>query len=111
MQEEESLDAGITLGDGTVENDMYCELDTGVDVHLLKGSLNYKNVLASSWFMHDFSAKLHLDVGTTLRLYQNLNLGDGYISFGDGVTLASVFDKSITGATGQLGAFITEILP
>ncbi|MDZ4153200.1 hypothetical protein, partial [Methylicorpusculum sp.] len=110
MQEEESIDAGITLGDGTAENDMYCELDTGVDLYLLKGSLNYKNVLPGSWYMHDFSSKLHMHAATTLRLYENIHLGTGYISFGDGATLAFVEGKSITGSTGQMGAFYTTII-
>lgn len=110
MQDEELIDAGITVGDGSANNDMYCELASGVELYLLKGSLNYKNAVLDSWYMHDFSAKLLLDTGTTLRLYENIDLGSGYISFGDDTTLAYVADKSITGATGQMGTFNTTII-
>jgi hypothetical protein len=110
VQDGELVNMGITLGDGVAEHDMYCELFSGVDVHILNGFFNYKNVSPNSWFMHDYSSKLFMDAGTTLRLYQNLTLGGGYISFGDGSTLAYVQGKSITGATGQEGAFYTTVI-
>ncbi len=111
VQDGKSIDAGITIGDGTVQNDMYCEFAADVAVHMLAGSLNYKNVSLNSWYMHDYTSRLYMDANTVFRLYQNLDLDDGYLFYGDGVTLASASGKSITGATGQLGAFNTESLP
>ncbi len=111
VQNGESIDAGITIGDGTIENDLYCEFVADAEVHMLAGSLNYKNASLNSWYMHDYTSRLYMDSKTIFRLYQNLDLGNGYLFYGDGVTLESAPGKSITGATGQLGAFYTENLP
>jgi len=83
------VDNGITLGDGIqASSDFACNITTGARLRISQGSLNYKNILSSSWLMENGLSTLNLGAHTTLRLYNTINLGFGIAVCDDNVTIA-----------------------
>ena len=91
------VNEGITIGDGTSAGDCTVCIKSGGTFTYDNGSLNYKNVKANSWLMESDNSKLKMKTGTTLRLYESLNLGKGKIIFAGKSTLAYVAGKELIG--------------
>lgn len=77
---------GIILGDCNGADDVICIISAGSQLTLLQGSLQYKNVNASSFIMLNSLASLYIGDNASLYLYQNLN-GAGLTYFGNNATL------------------------
>ena len=105
-EEDVTVDGGITLGDGTLDNDFSCQILSGVCLSVSQGSLNYKNVSASSWCLNNIISSLFIGEDVTLNLYQNLNLGEGSIIFGDNAILGQAEGKDVTGALRPQGQLL-----
>ena len=103
------IDEGIIFGDGNSDNDFVCEIATGVTLEVSEGSLVYRNVLGSSWIMHQ--SKLFMNNDSNLYLYQNLNLGDGTMGFGYNNMLYRSIGKNITGSITSVGSIKYGSLP
>jgi hypothetical protein len=103
----ESIDEGITFGDGILaSNDMACAFYAGAQLKLLTGSLVYKNLNTISWYMPYTNSELYIDSGSRLALYESLNFEAGTLLFGDNTTLSYVEGKDIIGSMGQLGSLL-----
>jgi len=98
---------GVTLGNGNSSEDIQCDIFSGVTLWVTQGSIDYRNVLASSWNMHNLTSILYIEEDTQLNLYENLNLGEGSIVFGNNTTLGKALDKELTGEVIQTGVFST----
>lgn len=99
-----TVDNGIVLGDGlSAINDCACTILAGSQLQVIGGSLNYKNVAPSSWLMENTIAQLTMGTNTTLRLYENMNLGSGLAFFQDNTTLARNSTAQLTGSTSAVG--------
>jgi hypothetical protein len=98
-----AYDEGITLGDGTSDNDCTCVITNGAQLYVTQGSLNYKNMVDTSWDMLGNQAKLRMASGTTLRVFENLNMDDGVLVLEDGTTLAVAIGMNIIGPVHPLG--------
>ncbi|MFC1842268.1 WD40 repeat domain-containing protein [Candidatus Dependentiae bacterium] len=97
------LDEGITFGNSNASNDFVCDIYGGVTLHVLQGSLNYKNILSSSWNMGSVNSSMWVYSGARINLYQNLDLGLGDIMFRDNSTLGISCGKNITGSICPCG--------
>ena len=96
-------DEGITLGNGNSANDCTVQLDPAAILQLSQGSLNYNNVSSDSWIGCTDSA-LVMFSGTTLRLYQSLNVAAGQVQFNNNTILATVLGAEIIGSQNIQGA-------
>jgi len=97
------IDEGITFGDGTASGDLVCDIFSGVTLRINQGSLNYRNVSALSWKMHNLTSLLSMGADTTLNLYESLDLGDGMLVLGDGVVIGKGIGKDLIGSIRPLG--------
>ena len=99
----DQIDTGITFGADLGADDFVVSIPGNVTLHCSQGSLNYRNVNSASWNMANVSATLRMHSDTSLNLYQNLNLGAGFIVFEDATTLAYASGKSLSGSINPLG--------
>lgn len=98
-----TVDQGITLGDGlSVSSDCVTTILAGATLKIATGSLNYKNVSNTSWFMENSVSQLNMGDFTTLRLYQSLNLGFGVALCNPNVTIARVNQAKILGSVSAV---------
>ncbi|MDR3550264.1 MAG: hypothetical protein P4L31_02540, partial [Candidatus Babeliales bacterium] len=92
------IDNGITFGDGvSASSDFGCDITSGSQLLFSNGSLNYKNLLSTSWLMENALSALHMGTATTLRIYNTLNLGLGVALCEDNVTIARVTSAYVLG--------------
>lgn len=99
------IDNGITLGDGlSSANDCATTIHAGARLQVAIGSLNYRNVLSSSWFMENSISQLNMGDSTTLRLYQSMNINAGSALLNDNVTLARTPAAQLLGSTAAVGS-------
>ena len=102
-------DGGITFGDGTAENDIGCYIYAGNGLNTIQGTLNYKNVLPSSFAMGSDRSFLRIYENTRLNIYQNLDIGHSPIYFDNNASLGVVWGKTINASTcpkGKLNRFM-----
>jgi len=104
FENEITIDEGITLGNNNDSNDLVCDIFSGVTLHVLQGSLNYKNVLHSSWSMNNLTSVLHMYPNTTLNVYQNLDLGRGSLLLEDNAFIGRALGENLTGSIRPQGA-------
>lgn len=98
------IDNGITLGDGLSSvNDCATTIHAGARLQVATGSLNYRNLLASSWFMENSISQLNMGDSATLRLYQSMNLGTGSALLNNNVTLARTPAAQLFGSAAAVG--------
>ncbi|MCX5921742.1 MAG: hypothetical protein NTX86_00195 [Candidatus Dependentiae bacterium] len=102
------IDNGITFGDGQEANDFSCTVATGARLSVTDGSVNYKNVLSSSWNMQNSLSMLNMGVGTILRLFATLDLGYGQTLCDDNVTIARVSTAQILGNVSAVNNLFFE---
>ena len=93
----------ITLGDGTTTGDCICGIIGGSKLTIKKGALAYKNVDQDSWIMTNNVSLLYMSSGTTLQLYQPLDLGIGILRFCNNTTLARASGVQLTGSIDVAG--------
>jgi hypothetical protein len=105
------IDQGITLGDGlSQDSDCAATILAGATLKIATGSMNYKNILSSSWFMENSVSQLNMGDFTTLRLYQSLNLGFGTALCNADVTIARTFDAKLLGSvTAVANLFFAQL--
>jgi hypothetical protein len=105
------IDEGITFGDGLSEqSDFATTILAGATLKFAAGSINYKNVLAHSWFMENSVSQLNMGDFTTLRLYQSLNLGFGTALCNQDVTIARVAEAKLLGSISAVANLFFEQL-
>ncbi|MDR3551443.1 MAG: hypothetical protein P4L31_08610 [Candidatus Babeliales bacterium] len=95
-------DPGITLGDCNAADDLVCVISGGSQLTITQGSLQYKNVNASSFTMLNNMALLSIGDNASLYLYQNLN-AVGMTTFGNNVTLGESSEAQLLMGTSQMG--------
>ena len=100
----DGVDNGITLGDCfNSENDFAVNLASAVNLTIASGSLNYKNLLSTSWLIVN---DLTIGDNTSLNVYQTLSNGTAITTFGVGATLGiasgspcfAAFNGSVSGS-------------
>jgi len=96
VDEELTVDEGITLGDGT--NDLVCKIYPGARLNISQGSLVYKNKLSTSWNMLSSLSVLSLLSDSQLVLEESLNLGSGVVEVGPQAYVTEAQDKSLIGS-------------
>ncbi len=107
-----SFNQGITLGDGQNEaNDFKVEILQGSILYYASGALNIKNVnpLAMQFFTP--LSMLRMVTGTSLRIFKNLNIGDGRVIFEADTILARIMGQTIIGSTQVLGNVTYVTIP
>jgi len=100
------IDKGITFGDSIFSDDLLCEVFSGVVLRVIRGSLNYKNVLEPSWKMHNITSVLQIEEGARLNVYENLHLGNGNIVFGNNAIFGKALGKDIVGSLNPQGLLL-----
>jgi len=106
MVGDEDTDEGITFGNDSSSDDLKCDILSGVTLHVLQGSLNYKNILSSSWSMNNFTSVLYMYANTQLNVYQNFNLGSGSLLLGNNAVIGRAIGKDITGSLRPQGVLL-----
>ena len=97
---------GINIGNNIEANDLCCKICNCATLTLLSGSLNYKNILGSSWDMVSIESSLEIGSGSALRLYQGLNLGIGRVKFYNNTLLGKVSGKQLIGSINPAGNIV-----
>lgn len=93
------INEGISLGNRIESDDMYVEISGGSQLRVTAGSLLYKNVNQYSWYMFNPLSKVRVENGASLRLYENLILGIGYLELQMGAGLIKAADdKEVVGS-------------
>jgi len=107
-----SSDGGgeITFGNDIAEQDLQCDFRERTKLELTKGSLAYRNIQSSSWNMVEDYAELAINAGAKLKLYQTLDLQEGFVHFGDGAYLLRAPGKSIEGSVLADGIIVYDTL-
>lgn len=104
---ENLVNNGLTLGDGyDSENDVSVNFSGDKILTIASGSLNYKNVDSTSLSMCNQSA-IYVMANAWLRVYQDMYLNNGGISFYRDSVLARALDKQIFGCVHSAGEFST----
>lgn len=93
---------GITIGNCAAANDCMVNMFNNAQLTVSQGSLNYKNVNASSFNMFNNSVLLFMSANTTLNIYENLN-GIGAVLFGNNATWGMFGSATIGASTAQQG--------
>jgi len=68
---------GITLGNNNAEDDVIIDILPGSVLDVDNGYLIYKNVLSTSMQLRNPLSTLQMNANTILKLYQNLDIGNG----------------------------------
>ncbi|MDR3550320.1 MAG: hypothetical protein P4L31_02820, partial [Candidatus Babeliales bacterium] len=106
-----SATSTITLGDcANPANDFSVIVTGGAQLDVNQGTLNYKNLNVNSWLMQNFFSNLLMSDGTALNLYQSLNAGTGFATFGNSV-LGTSPNMGIIGAVNEQGVLTFVALP
>lgn len=96
---------GITIGNCIVTSgasDCTVNLLNNAQLTVLQGTLNYKNINASSFNMFNSYVNLIMGANTTLNLYENLTVL-GSVQFGNNATLGTLGSATISPGFSQLG--------
>jgi len=99
----------ITLGDNltTVADDCSLEITDGSLLTITKG-LNIKNLSATACKMRDASSVLKIGTGATLKLFEEIDIGEGVVKFEDGSTLSRKNGIAFTGGISAEGSITYE---
>jgi hypothetical protein len=100
-----SSGTGITFGNNSSADDFIVEILSGTRLKCTQGILDYKNVLTNSWSAMQNDSNIYMSSGSTLRLYQNLDVGNGTLTLEGGTTLAIASGKQFIGSIFALGAY------
>jgi len=98
-----TINQGISFGDGILNNDLTCDIYSGVTLTLSQGALSNRNVSSSSCSLHNITSTLYISGGARLNLYESMNLGVGVLVFGDKAILARAAGKDVVGSIRPLG--------
>lgn len=104
IDENSISEQGLIIGNNSSNEDMICEIANGADLRIVNGALSYKNVGSSSFNMFGRFSHLSIGEGSSLNMYQPINLGEGSISFYEGSTLAKTNGAEIIGSVHMLGS-------
>lgn len=97
------IDEGITLGNDSEADDFTIKFLRGSKLKLLSGSLKYRNIKSSSWFMENYLSSLDISANSALYLYQNLNSGVGSVDYKGRGYLYHLADKMLSGSVNVCG--------
>jgi hypothetical protein len=100
-----ALGNGLTLGDQTSGNDTQLIFNGASRLTFEQGSFAYKNVKSDSLQLNSSNISFN---STRFNAYENIDLGNGSISFGVNSIYAHVAGKSITGSI--FGWYTEEII-
>ncbi len=110
VQNGQLIDEGISFGNQVSLNDCKLDFYGGETLYLTQGSINYKNVLASSLHFSSLNSSIYLYPSTKLNLYQNLSLAPGYLTIGNKATIGRAVGKTMTGSIRPLGKYFNTSL-
>jgi hypothetical protein len=99
-----AYDEGITMGDGISYDDCTCVIGNGAQLYITQGSLNYNNVNDTSWQMLGNQSKLRMATGTTLTVFENLDLNEGVLMLEDSTTFGVAIGVNVIGSVHPLGS-------
>ncbi|KKP24891.1 MAG: WD40 repeat, subgroup [candidate division TM6 bacterium GW2011_GWF2_28_16] len=108
-----TVDNGITFGNQLEENDFFCNVSPSSMLDLFAGSLNYKNIAINAFILNKQYAPqvfLNISSGSTLNLYESLNIGNGIVIGYDNTKIYRRPDKEIVGSVNSFGNIIYGIL-
>jgi len=97
----------MTFGDGTAQNDLECDIYSGVTLNFTGGTLNYRNVSSASWQMHNVSSMLYMHDSAWLNLYESMNFGNGILVLGSGTRVGVAFGKTLVASKDPRGPYAT----
>lgn len=103
-----SINAGLTLGDGTAPNDTVL-LFSGDKAMSVSGALNYNNSNPESLVMC-LDSQIVIAPNSWLRVYQSMNLGNGTMVFNQNSVYAHVLGIQLIGSVQAAGQFSTTIV-
>lgn len=92
-----ALGNGLTLGDQTSANDMALIFNNRILLHIVQGTLSYKNALADSLQMNS-DALLEIGSDTQLNVDEDINLGRGALIFDMNAKCTIASGKQIIGS-------------
>jgi hypothetical protein len=92
-----TTDQGITFGNDTAQDDLYCQVSKGSILELTGGSLKYRNVLPTSWTMGDNLSSIKINTNSSLYLYENLNIEPGFLNYANHGGFFYAPGKNVTG--------------
>ncbi len=98
IQQDTIIDNGITVGSGMQADDMKVLIMPNLELACTQGSIKYKNVGANALKMRNNFSHFHFYPGTTLRLFENMDVRPGFIEFDDQATLLTARGKNLTGS-------------
>lgn len=102
------VDNGITFGDCfDANNDFKVNLASCINLTVASGSLNYKNVNASSWLIIN---NLLFGNNTSLNVYKTLNNGTALTTFGLGCFLRTALGATFNGSVSGSPTVQTDVL-
>jgi hypothetical protein len=93
-----NVNSGITFGNNFSSDDFICQILNGTTLELTAGSIKYKNVNPTSWFMENPYSLLQVDGNCNFYLYQSLNFDPGVFNFKNQSSLFNVPGATLTGS-------------
>jgi len=98
-----TTDNGITFGDD-LGNDCALLLKNGAQLAILNGSFSYRNITSNGCQLLQ-GADITFNTGSALKLYENINVGGGTITFATASVLMQAPGKQINGSVHAQGTF------
>jgi len=99
------VDNGITWGNDLASDDLKVTIYSSINLSLLRGSLNYRNVLDTSFSMGNVDSKIIMAPVTSIKLYETLDLGIGFLVLGDSTIIGRATGKDLIGSVNPLGTY------
>ncbi len=99
------IEGGITFGNENSNDDLYIEIANTGELELTSGTINYKNINATSLTLLGERSHITIRNNCTLNLYQSMNLGSGHIKFYANATLARASGAELIGAILSVGKY------
>lgn len=102
---------GISFGNGSGANDFSISVDSAVELLCAQGKINYRNVNELSLILSNNRSSLRMATGTTISLFQSINVNPGYIEFDDQSILATADGKTVIGPVVPTGVLFRLPIP
>ena len=97
------INEGVAFGNNSSAQDFTCKILNGSKLELTAGCFIYKNILSSSFDMENNTSMLQIDGRNILKLYQNLDVGNGKIYFVGNCIIYRAGGKRILGSIDSVG--------
>ncbi len=88
---------GITFGSDSIDLDFNCEILSGSILNISSGYFSYRNIDDLSFNFLNTDSFLDINVGSFLKLYQNLNCENGQVRFSSAASMFKAPGQTIIG--------------